>query len=166
MKNKTYIATRPSYRIATPGSPEERVSAIIGDVDGVEGVVAYALHNAELLAAAPMMFNLLKELAENHRDICVEGDSGTKVFITPKMVQDALDAFELVEKLEKTFEKKEYFFQSKGGGFNTVDATSLEQAEKKADDLCYVLDNSVLPGSIKTVEGHESEYNLLLRNFD
>ena len=64
-----------------------------------------------------------------------------------------------------THEKKEFFFQFKKGGWNSVWAVTIDEAKGLAFDL-YGGVGTILYDTVKTVEGHESEYNMLLSNFD
>jgi len=61
--------------------------------------------------------------------------------------------------------KKEFFFQFKKGGWNSVWAVTIDEAKGLAFDL-YGGVGTILYDTVKTVEGHESEYNMLLSNFD
>jgi|TARA_Y100000296_G_scaffold65381_1_gene76948 hypothetical protein len=61
-------------------------------------------------------------------------------------------------------QKKEFFFQFKSGGWNSVWAITIDEAKKRA--FKQYKDHEVMFDTVKTVEGHESEYNMLLSNFD
>lgn len=61
-------------------------------------------------------------------------------------------------------QKKEFFFQFKSGGWNSVWAITIDEAKKRA--FKQYKDHEVMLDTVKTVEGHESEYNMLLSNFD
>lgn len=154
MKNNKYIA-RQNYRIATPGSPEEQVSAIIGDIDGVESVVAYALHNAELLAAAPRLLDTLKEITE----AAMSSQSPEKHEVIER-------AEGLIAELGKSLRERKYFFLFETGGWNSVWATSLGQAKIFAVREYGNVGGGVDLETVKPYNGNESEYNFLMNSFD
>ena len=59
---------------------------------------------------------------------------------------------------------KEYFFQFKNGGWNSVWAMNINDAKEQA--FKQYKDYEVILDTVKTVEGDKSEYYMLLKNFD